>query len=258
MSRFRIAGVLMLALALLMPRLADTASASGGGVPHVRRGTRSVGLAHQGRLLRGVRAEETRFLRHTPEYARAGRFFGTWELVQLLHRAAYRVSRRLPGAQLSIGELSAPRGGRIPGHRSHQAGRDVDIAFYMTDARGRPFSPWAFAGFDANGVGTGPNQMLRFDDARNWELVAKLVADGDARVQYIFVARHLRARLLAEGRRRRAAPSVLRRAAAVMAQPSTGHPHDNHFHVRIYCAPADRPRCLDEGPRHPWYPGGRR
>ena len=28
-----------------------------------------------------------------------------------------------------------------------------------------------------------------FDDARNWELVARLVADPDARVQYVFVAR---------------------------------------------------------------------
>jgi len=33
-----------------------------------------------------------------------------------------------------------------------------------------------------------------------------------------------------------------------MLQPSHGHPHRNHFHVRIYRPPADRPRCEDREP----------
>jgi LysM repeat protein len=33
--------------------------------------------------------------------------------------------------RLAIGDLSAPDGGRIPGHRSHQSGRDVDVGLYF-------------------------------------------------------------------------------------------------------------------------------
>ena len=219
----------------------------------IPRRSRSMGLAFQGRLQRGVRLRESPYLRYVTEYRERGNHWGTWELVQLLERAAYRVERSLPGAKLSVGELSKREGGRIPGHASHQSGRDVDIAFYMLDGRGEPFEPYAFADFDADGQGTGPNEGLRFDDERNWELVAKLVADGDARVQYIFVANHLKQRLLRAGRRRGAPGVLLDRAARVMVQP-TGHRHANHFHVRIYCSPGDKPACVDRGPRHPWAP----
>lgn len=197
---------------------------------------------------------ESDTIRFVGEYRERGSRFGTWQLVQLLERAAERVEQRLPGARLSIGEISARGGRHLDGHRSHQSGRDVDIGFYMTDPRDHPYDAFAFADFGANGRGRGPNRMLRFDDARNWELVGKLVADGDARVQHIFVAYPLRQRLLREGRRRGAPSAVLARAARVMSQPSH-HPHRNHFHVRIYCNPHERPACRDRAPFHSWYPG---
>lgn len=215
----------------------------------------SVGLAWRGQLRHGVLLEESEHVRYAGEYRDGGRFWGTSELVQLIERAAARVGRRLPGARLSVGELSARRNGRTAGHRSHQSGRDADLAFYMTNADGAPYDPFAFAAFDRRGVGLAPNEMLRFDDARNWELISRLVTDPDARVQYIFVADTLRARLLRAARTRRAPRRVIARAEAVMVQPSHGHPHRNHFHVRIYCPPADRPRCEDREPFHAWYPG---
>ena len=202
----------------------------------------------------GVHLRESEAIRYVTEYAARGNHFGTWQLVQLVERAAERVQRRLPGGRLSVGEMSAQAGGRLDGHRSHQSGRDVDLSFYMTDARGNPYAPFAFAEFGGDGVGRGPNRMLRFDDARNWELVGKLVADGDARVQHIFVSNALKRRLLREGRRRGAPASVLNRARQVMGQPAH-HAHANHFHVRIYCSPNERARCEDRGPIHPWYPG---
>jgi penicillin-insensitive murein DD-endopeptidase len=225
------------------------------GARQLSKDSRSLGWAWQGRLRKGVKLVESDYVRYVTEYARDGRFYGTWELVQLLERAAWRVWLRAPGARLSVGELSAEAGGPIAGHRSHQSGRDVDIAFYMLDGQGRPFDPYAFAAFDAQGRGTAPNKGLRFDDARNWELVAKLVADGDARVQFIFVHQSIKQRLLREGRSRGAPPVVLERAEKVMVQPSHGHPHRNHFHVRIYCPPASRPSCEDRAPFHAWYPG---
>ena len=217
--------------------------------------SRSVGYPWQGRLRDGVELPESEWVRHAGEYAPAGHFWGTHELVQLLERAARVVGRRVPGAKLSVGELSKREGGDIDGHGSHESGRDVDVAFYMLDGAGRPFEPFAFAEFGADGLGKTPNEGLRFDDARNWEFVARLVSDPDARVQYVFVGTALRARLLEEGRRRGASRAVLDRAAALLVQPGRGHPHRNHFHVRIYCDPSDRPHCRDRAPFWPWYPG---
>jgi penicillin-insensitive murein endopeptidase len=221
------------------------------------RRSRSIGLPWAGALRQGVRAIETRYVRYTTEYRANDRFYGTWELVQLLERAAYRVHQRAPGARLSIGELSQAGGGEIVGHNSHENGRDADLAFYMLDARMRPIEPYAFAEFDGDGQGLGANRGLRFDDRRNFELVARLVTDGDARVQHIFVSNPIRRRLLATADAL-GAPRVIReRLERVLMQPSGPHRHANHFHVRIYCAPSDRPRCADRAPFHSWYPGER-
>lgn len=235
--------------------LAGTASAvPTGRVASGRRVTRSVGLPFEGRLRGGVLVRENPTLRYTPEYAPHGNFYATTELAQLLYRAAAHVARRSPGARLSVGEISRAGGGPIPGHHSHQNGRDVDLAFYMLDGRGRPFEPWAFANFDDQGRGEGVNVGLRFDDRRNWELVSRLVADPEARIQYIFVGRGLEQRLLTEGRRVGASPSVLGRAERVLLQPAEGHPHRNHFHVRIYCGARGGSECRDRAPFHPWAP----
>ncbi|MBN8612819.1 MAG: penicillin-insensitive murein endopeptidase [Deltaproteobacteria bacterium] len=270
--------LLGLALALALSVIAPTSSVVGPAAsqaqeaavatvaPHRPRTTRrartprrpnsaSIGFAFRGRLRRAVHLDESALIRHAGEYRAGGNFYGTTELVGLLERAAAQVSRRLPGARLSVGELSRQSGGPIPGHRSHQNGRDVDIAFYMLDGAQHPYDPYAFAAFDRLGHGITPNESLTFDDARNWELVARLVADADARVQYIFVADTLKQRLLRTARRRRAPSRVITRAEAVMVQPAHGHPHRNHFHVRIYCPPGDRPACEDREPYHAWYPG---
>ncbi len=209
-----------------------------------------------GQLLRGMRLKESQYVRYVPEYVPTGRFYGTWELVQLLERGARRVAFRLPGSKLSMGELSSERGGDIGGHRSHESGRDADVGFFMTDAQGKPYAGQSFAEFDANGRGLWPNGGLRFDDARNWELVSKLVSDADARVQYIFCAHVLRQRLLQEAAHRGANAELIARAASLLVEPAHGNPHRSHFHVRVYCAPADRPLCKDVAPYWPWYPGG--
>jgi len=227
----------------------------GPGARDLPTNSRSVGLPFSGRLRRGVRVVESDFLRYTGEYRQSSNFWGTWELVQLVERAAYRVHQRAPGAKLSIGELSSESGGDVDGHASHENGRDVDLAFYMLDGRGNPVEPFGFANFRADGTALPPNEGLVFDDRRNFELVKKLLTDGDARVQYIFVAQSLKRRIVAEARRQGTSGRVLERMEAAMVQPAGGHPHRNHFHVRIYCAPADRPACEDRSPFHAWYPG---
>ena len=256
---------LLLALALVDPALAERARARRAPAsaevdlrppPGLR--SRSLRYPWDGQLSRGLRVQQSEYVRYVGEYAPAGRFYGTWELVQLMERSARRVAFRLPGARLSIGELSRPGGGRVDGHRSHESGRDVDVGFYVTNTEGKPMYTHAFADIDARGRGVAPNQYLRFDDARNWELVGKLLTDGDARVQHVFVANHLKQRLLDEARRRSAPAALIERAKAALAQPAQGHPHANHFHVRVYCAPADRGICHDGPPYWPWNSAGRR
>jgi penicillin-insensitive murein DD-endopeptidase len=223
--------------------------------PTPRGRSRSVNYPWDGQLIRGQKVRESKFIRYVPEDAVAGRFYGTSQMVQLIERAARRVANRYPGAKLSVGELSSAQGGDIGGHRSHESGRDADIGFYVKGADRRPFSYQAFVPFNAGGRGAGVHADLRFDDARNWELVAKLVTDPDARVQYIFVARVIKNRLLREAVRRKAPAQTIERAESVMVEPARGNPHRSHFHVRIYCAPSDRPMCRDVAPFWAWYPG---
>jgi penicillin-insensitive murein endopeptidase len=192
-------------------------------------------------------------LRPVTEYARGGNFYGTSELVTLLERTAHGIAARWPGSQLSVGELSGPHGGKIDGHRSHQNGRDVDIAFFMQDAEGHGSPMHSFVTCNGQGSALGMRSKLFFDDAKNWAMVAAMLRAPEARVQYVFVAKRIRARLLNEGRRQGESDEVLRAAATVMVQPKRGHKHGNHFHVRIYCADDDRPRCHDSAPYWPWY-----
>jgi penicillin-insensitive murein endopeptidase len=192
-------------------------------------------------------------LRPVTVYARGGNFYGTSELVTLIERTAHAIAARWPGSQLSVGELSGPHGGKISGHRSHQNGRDVDIAFFMQDAEGRASPMHTFVTFNGQGNALRTRSKLYFDDARNWAMVATMLRAPEARVQYMFVAKRIRARLLNEGHRQGESEQFLRGAATVMVQPKRGHKHANHFHVRIYCASDDRPRCRDSAPYWPWY-----
>lgn len=214
----------------------------------------SVGRANRGRLLHGVLLEPSdtiRFKNGSPEQTR----YGTAELVGMLQRAAEHVAREIPGAQLTVGDLSRRRGGWFRPHRSHRSGRDVDIAFYMLDAEGAVANPMTLIRFRPNGNGRGTHGAgMRFDDDRNWELVEAMLTDPVADVQYIFVSRWLRRRLLEAGERRGAAPELLEKAGIALEQPRRGGRHDDHFHVRIYCPADDLERCRDTPPWRPWHP----
>jgi penicillin-insensitive murein DD-endopeptidase len=214
----------------------------------------SSGLPWQGRLLRAVPLPMSHVLRPVTEYTPSGNFYGTSEMVGMLQRSAQLIATRWPGSQLAVGELSGPRGGKLKGHRSHRNGRDVDIAFFMRDAAGQAAPLHGFVACKGDGSAGQRERKLYFDDAKNWALVATMLRDPEARVQYILVAKRIRARLLIEGRRQGESEDFLRGAAAVMIQPKH-HQHANHFHVRIYCSADDRPQCRDRAPFWPWYDG---
>ena len=212
----------------------------------------SVGRHNRGRLLRGRELTESATLRFKTRHSEA--HWGTDELVGLLERASRAVATRTPGARLTVGDLSRRGGGRFRPHRSHQSGRDVDLAFYFTDASGTPLDLDRFYDVRRDLTVRG-HEELHYDLVRNWQLVEALVSDTEAPVQWIFVSRYLRAALLEDGARQGASADVMTRAEAILSQPSHGGTHNDQFHVRIFCPSADHPRCVDDPPIHPWISG---
>lgn len=219
----------------------------------------STGWPWRGRLLDAARLQPTEHVHLVDADVPRGRHFGTIELVGLIARVAARVAARAPGARLQVGELSGERGGNIPGHRSHENGRDVDLGFYFVDAEtGEPVDLPRFVNQTRRGARL-ESRALRFDDVRNWRLVEALATDEVAPVQHAFVHRDLRARLLRAGARLGASAELLERVKRIVISPGVAHPHRNHFHVRIYCpasdVTADRgATCRDRGPYWPWLP----
>jgi penicillin-insensitive murein endopeptidase len=204
---------------------------------------RSLGSPTEGRLLGGMHLEEAAYLRVSPADTAGDVRWGLEPLVTMLDRAARSVRRQFPDAIMSVGHLSREGGGDIEQHRSHESGRDADVGFYIRTATGRPLLASHFVPFRPDGSAVGwPGAY--FDDAKNWALVAALVADASAHVSHLFVAAPLRARLLAYAERMAAPPGVRMRAAEVMQQPHGSLPHDDHFHVRIGC-PAHMSGCVE-------------
>lgn len=214
----------------------------------------SIGPSNAGSLVGAAMLPEGHpSLRIRPIAARRGATFGTPALVAMLVRAAERVAREFPGSALWAGDLSLPGGGALAPHNSHTSGRDVDLSFYVSRRSGDGLTPADGPEMRfVDGAGGVADSDLVFDDARNWALVEALLEDPGAAPQWIFVAAHLRERLLAHGRSV-ADARLVARAEVVLAQPGDSSPHADHFHVRIYCGLDERLQgCLDAAPFHPW------
>ncbi|MCC6523229.1 MAG: penicillin-insensitive murein endopeptidase [Polyangiaceae bacterium] len=127
----------------------------------------SVGWANQGGLVNAVqmpRAEGWNVLDPADTW-------GTQETVDALIRCIGIVRARHPGSpRLSIGQMSAPQGGRLASHKSHQSGRDVDVGYYFTGGEQRGFVR-ATAG--------------NLDRARTWTFVRALFTD--AHPEFVFI-----------------------------------------------------------------------
>jgi penicillin-insensitive murein endopeptidase len=213
----------------------------------------SVGSTNRGRLSNGVRLSESTTLRIKPSSLNSR--WGTAEMVGLIERAAAHVSIAHPGARLTVGDISGRNGGRLRPHRSHRSGRDADVGFYLKDAEGRPVELDRFVDMAPNGCGDFAEVEYCFDDERNWALIAAMVDDPIARVQYILVTHYIRERLLATGTRLGAPADLIARVALATERHRGSSVHRNHFHIRVYCAMDDRPECVDMPPFHPWYEG---
>lgn len=204
-----------------------------------------MGSPSRGWLVRGHRLPlEGRHHRVVARAASRGYIYGTDELVSLLLRAADRVAAASPGAVLEVADLSRRGGGDIPQSVTHNSGRDADVAFFARDAAGRPARNAEFTPFDT----TGKAGNLTFDVARNWEFVKAVLTDPAVRVQGVLVARWLRALLLEHAARTGEPSRVIQRAQAALRQPRRAAAHDDHFHLRVHCAPHELAAgCTDAG-----------
>jgi penicillin-insensitive murein endopeptidase len=188
----------------------------------------SVGRSSQGKILGAQALESNEAVRTLPRrHVRRCLNWGTPRLVSALRRAAEAVRQASPGSPpLGVGDLSRARGGPIPPYsRSHQSGRDADLAFYQLDEKGQPVPAEDLLSFDARGHAE--RGKRRFDARRNWLLVRALLEDREVDVQWLFVSRPLREALLAEARRLNEPARLIERAERVLHQPTDSRPHDD-------------------------------
>jgi hypothetical protein len=153
--------------------------------------------------------------------------------------AIEHVLRKHPNVhRLAVGDLSAKRGGRIPGHRSHQSGRDIDLGLYFERAP---------AGYPHEFV---PAEKGTLDLAATWALVEALyvASKRPGGPEKIFLDYGLQELLYAYARKQGTGETVLQKIFQVpngrWAKSLVQHEpfHDDHIHVRYGCPPKDE-RC---------------
>jgi len=175
--------------------------------------------------------------------------YGTDELIEMVEGVARRMHKRVPDVRIVIADLSSRSGGGAYAfHRSHQSGRDADLLYYMRDKDGKPFEPDAMHVFDARGRAR-DGSGITVDVPRTWLLVKNLVTAPEATVQYIFMYEPIAELLIDHAKKAGEPPEVIAKVRRALKQPGDSARHDDHMHVRVYCAATDREYgCVDIGP----------
>jgi penicillin-insensitive murein DD-endopeptidase len=197
-----------------------------------------------------------------PTWEKRGLRYGTSELVGMVVHLGRRMQAYRLGRPMAVADLSRASGGPSAWHRSHQTGRDVDVIFYARDAAGKPVAPAsieAMRRFGADGASIparAGDPVVYFDDRANWLVVRELVHNPIADVQWIFISDDLKQRLIDFAVAAGEPPAVIAAAAVLLHQPSRALAHDDHMHIRVYCAPGDVALgCQEVGP-YRWFKKG--
>lgn len=222
--------------------------------------TVSFGPPNDGALLNAARLPVSGDgYRMPPTWAKRGLHHGTSELVALVSHLGRALEPYRLGRPLAVADLSLESGGPSAWHRSHQTGRDVDLMFFVRDAAGRPVVPDVMRHFGGDGASIPASQgdaVVRFDDHANWLAVRELIVNPVADVQFIFISDDLKQRLLDHAIDQGETLEMIATAAQLLHQPVGALPHDDHMHVRVYCAPTDvRQGCEEIGPVR-WFKKG--
>lgn len=168
---------------------------------------------------------------------RPGRAWGATHVVRQVRAAVHEVHKRHPRVhRLAIGDLSAPRGGPISEHSSHQSGRDVDLGLYYAE---RP------AGYPQSFVS---KHTAKLDLAATWSLIEalyeqskhpggpeKIFLDYEIQKELYLYARTL-------GMRKSELSKIFQYPHGAWAHGCLVQhvrKHDDHIHVRFSCPPED-------------------
>ncbi len=182
-----------------------------------------------------------------PEHLRRDTHYGTHEIVGLIQDAAERAFA-VSGARVGVGNIANPGGGDLYWSRSHNNGRDADLAFFFVDENGNSVEPETLLTVRSNGLAR-DGSGRRFDVAAGWALVEALLTSEQTQVQWIFIYDPLKQMLLEHARSIGAPERVIALASDILHQPGDSAPHDDHFHLRIFCSRNDRLEgCTNWGP----------
>lgn len=189
----------------------------------------SIGLPWDGRLENGRRLEP-----HKGYSIRdPNRSWGTEETVESIRQAFDEVRRHHKRApRIPVHDLSRRNGGPIDDHRSHESGRDADIAYFQ---RRCPRGVCSMRNILPRQLLVGPQ----------WTLLRSWIRRGQAQV--IFIDYSLQAALYRHARLQGATPRQLTlwfQYPRPRSQPVgiiRHYPnHRNHLHVRFVCSRGDR------------------
>lgn len=192
--------------------------------------SRSVGMPSHGKLVHGRR------LSAHPGYVirDRARAWGTDETVNALLRAFDALRERDPRApRIEVHDISFEHGGRISDHKSHESGRDVDLALFRKGCT---------RVCDFRRIG--PDAL---DAERQWALLRQLIERDQ--VEAVFLDYRLQEPLYRQARAEGATAEQLQRWFQYPNGPA--HPlgivrhfrkHDDHLHVRFACHASD-PEC---------------
>lgn len=199
------------------------------------RPTRSIGAPNKGRLQHGLPMPEGPYWQLRE---RRTRTYGATNAIGAMVTAFTRYGQAFEGAAppVSVGEISAPRGGRAHPHSSHRSGRDVDLGYIVL-------------GDDDGDIRWRRMHRGNFDAEKNWYLIHEMIKTGN--VETIFVSRKLQP-LLYEEAKKELSPEALAEIfqhprVEGVTSPVIRHwrGHHDHMHVRFRCE-ADNRRCRGE------------
>ncbi|MEK6772875.1 MAG: penicillin-insensitive murein endopeptidase [Bdellovibrionota bacterium] len=168
------------------------------------------------------------------------KYFGTWDMIQLIQKMGLWVRDHVPGQVLSIGNITSRHGGPQMGQVSHQNGLDADIAYFTP-------SQTMEAVVDINSNKLNPNILL--DD--QWKLFKQLISTEMVNIIIVdpIVKKSICQRAVKLGEINSPNDNNLGARTLKRLYVDEGHyrQHSNHFHVRIWCSSFDR-ACKPQDP----------
>ncbi len=222
-----------------------------------RHASRSIGTTSNGHLVNAVAVPSPHpHMAALPvQYERRLRYTSE-DMLELVEGAAAYVAEKHPGTTTYFGNFGRPGGGDIPYSVSHNSGRDSDVSFFALDSERNVFVWKDLIPFEEDGTWVHPEsgETIYFDVERNWSFVEGLFRQENHRLQYIFISRGLKRLLLSHAREIGAERDIIAMAEAILLQPGGALPHNDHFHLRIYCDDLDvRSGCVNAGRRQPGF-----